>query len=93
MWTGDPHDAACAGWAGDRVWVARSGERTLVVWLLCWDSDDEAREFARAVSAMTERVPALVAAQVTLEGRRILILGGLSSSQREAVRAAAPAPR
>jgi hypothetical protein len=50
--------SAAAGWDGDRYAVfERPDERLGLVWLTTWDSEDDAREFARAyVSYQAEKV-------------------------------------
>ena len=50
---------AAAGWDGDRFAVFESANGKLaLVWLSTWDSDDEAREFARAYTRFqTTKIP------------------------------------
>ncbi len=84
-----PHDAACAGWAGDRAWVGRAGESALIVWLSWWDSSEDASEFARAMEAVTPRPPSYQDAEVIVDGLRVLLLAGVPRERRAKVRAAA----
>jgi len=51
--------AAAAGWDGDRFAVFEGPkERLGLVWLSTWDSDDEAREFARGYTRVqTTKIP------------------------------------
>lgn len=56
---------AAAGWGGDEVVLLAKGPARLVHLATCWDSADDANEFADAVEAVT---PALDAALVELAG-------------------------
>jgi hypothetical protein len=57
------------GWAGDRWRLLRRGERTITVWLLAWDGDEDAAEFERDARLPEGTI-------VRSEGRRTVVIAG-----------------
>jgi len=43
--TDDTSKNAAAGWGGDRIFVIKSGKKTLFIWDTLWDSGEDANEF------------------------------------------------
>jgi hypothetical protein len=67
-----PDDAArvAAGWGGDRLRAFARGDDLLLVWLIAWDSDGDAAEFAEALPGF------LPGARVERRDDRVLVLVG-----------------
>ena len=113
--TGSHAEQACAGWDGDRVatYARRepvSGEvpseaKAAMVWLLEWDSEDDARQFAVAYKKLMFKkydVPAVKSVDrvirfdkggeehlITLRGLKVLIIEGAPIGRSAAVMEAA----
>lgn len=69
------------GWAGDRWRLLRRAERTITVWLLAWDGEEDAAEFERDA-----RLPE--GTFVRSEGRRTVVIAGASADDALAMSAA-----
>lgn len=48
--TGDKNELACGGWDGDRLhsYEVKGGKKSALVWYTNWDSEKDAKEFAKA---------------------------------------------
>ncbi len=79
-------EAIAAGWGGDVEIVAKSGNRSLSLWLTTWDTAEDALEFAEA----TQLLPGC--RTVSWDGRRRVILlssdEGLGDEHAEALHSA-----
>jgi hypothetical protein len=51
--TSERADSIAGGWGGDRLRALSRGGQLVLVWMTVWDTADDAREFARAVPALT----------------------------------------
>jgi hypothetical protein len=88
-------DAAAAGWNGDRYLVARCADELALLWLVRWDSDADAGEFARAYESVSSRIAAdsgsTSGLTMQVHGREIVVasrpLLGMSDGARKARRA------
>lgn len=79
--------AAAEGWGGDRLRLYGKGDETFLVWLIAWDSEDDASEFENSLRE------AAGPWRAWRSGNRVAVLGGVPPALLPAVRRGLAASR
>ena len=82
-------EAPAAGWGGDRLVAYACEDGAAFAWLLRFDTDADADEFAAVAEDAVRRLGAGLRGPAGVEraGRDVLVSAGVPASVREAVRA------